>query len=113
MVEPFALRGGVALIDQLAVDIHPHAARLEAPRRRQHDATVARAQIDDEIVLAHAGEPEHFVNHGLGRRHVRSAGELFRRNARSGCRNAQQRHRKSFHQHGICLRVKTRSDCAA
>ena len=55
--------------DEALVDFHAEAARAVFFRRRDDDAPVARAEIDDVVLRPQPGKVEHRVDHGGRRRH--------------------------------------------
>src|SRR6266702_4630356 len=56
---------------QARVELDAETPRAVLPRRRDHDAPVARAEIDDRVAGLHLRELEHAVDDRLRRRHVR------------------------------------------
>jgi hypothetical protein len=54
-----------ALLDQAGIELDTEAARAQSLRGGDDDAPVTRTEIDQEIVRAHPGQLEHFVDHHL------------------------------------------------
>ena len=77
----FAARQLAALRNELAVDLDADAARAPVAGGGDDDASIARAQVVDDVVRADRGKPQHFVDveprrWNVRRRHIerRSAG---------------------------------------
>jgi len=91
--KPQALRLGVALLDEVRIDVDAEAARLVFAGGGQDDHAIARAEVDHEIPGSHLTHAQHLVDDDLRRGHIRPAGalELFLR----GGDRPHAKHRKT------------------
>jgi len=78
----FLFRVGIGDLQEVGIEVHPEAARAVLLRRGNDDASVARAEVNHEIVRADFRHFQHCVDHHPGRRHVDHVAAPF---LRSGC----------------------------
>jgi hypothetical protein len=71
--DPCAARVLLGLRDTRGVEIDAEPARAVLGRRRDDDASIARAQVDEIVLRPDFGDRQHAVDDVLRRRHVRHA----------------------------------------
>jgi len=68
---PDALRVLARELHQPRFDVHAEAPGAEALRRLDHDASVARTQVDQALARPGLREVQHALHHRVGRNHER------------------------------------------
>jgi hypothetical protein len=63
-------RPSLRLRDERAIDVHAERACAELSCRRDDDAPIARAEVDDQVARTDLGEREHLLDDLMRRRHV-------------------------------------------
>ena len=72
---------GPAALHQRGIDLHAHAARAMQLCRRDHDAAVARSQIQHKVLRPDIGDAQHLPGDVVGRG---DEGHFFQRMGRNG-----------------------------
>src|ERR1044071_3991798 len=83
-------------LHQARIELDAKPARPELPRRRDHDASVARSKIGDEVAWPGLRERKHAMHHLVGGGDERH-GERFLRRAKRGRKDERENRQPAAH----------------